>query len=126
MCADHVEPRFVEKLTKSRCARAFVLRVWVAVGFNADDPLDHGVNSHCSSRLLPLRIGMPISVVPTKPDQTKRTQRHACYDQTPKYPTAARLGCEVRRHFGRFISSVARNVNFAAWLRKGRRAGFAW
>src|SRR4029077_6357580 len=34
--ADHIEPSLVEKLTNSRCARTFVLRVWIAVGFTAD------------------------------------------------------------------------------------------
>jgi len=133
--ADHVEPRFVEKLTKSRCARALVLRVWIAVGFNADDPLNHGVNNRSGNRSFPLRIRWPISVVPTKPAETKSRQGHAHDDQTPKYPTAARHGSRVRRHretrvlshardaYGilTFIRSVAINVNSAARLRKWYR-----
>src|SRR5262249_21891960 len=70
MCADHVEPRFVEKLTKSRCARTFVLRVWIAVGLNADDPVDHGVDSRSGNRSFLMRIRWPISVV-HPPSQTK-------------------------------------------------------
>ena len=77
--ADHVEPSFVEKLTKSHRARALVLRVWIAVGFNADNALDYGVNSRCSG-LFPLRIRWPINIVPAKPAETKRRQEHAYHD----------------------------------------------
>ena len=45
------EPSFIEKLTQSGCARAFVLRVWIAAGFNADDPLDHSVDSRSGGGL---------------------------------------------------------------------------
>ena len=72
--ADHVEPSFIEKLTKSRRARALVLRVWIAVGFNADNALDYGVNSR-SSGLFPQRIRWPISIVNTKPAETKTLSR---------------------------------------------------
>ena len=79
--ADHVEPSFVEKLTKSRCARPFVLRVWVAIGFNADDLPDYGVNS-LSRGLFPLRIRWPMSIVLTDQAEAKRGQGHARDNQT--------------------------------------------
>ena len=133
MRADHVEPSFVEKLTKSRRARAFVLRIWIAVGFNPDDSLDHGVNSRPSGRLFALRIGRQIRGGRTEPAQIKRGQRHAD-DQTPKYPTTARHGSKVRRDWESrvlihardaygiltFIGSVGKNVNSAVRLPKGR------
>ena len=56
MRADHVEPSFVEELPKSRCAGTFVLRVWVAVGFNTNDLLHHSLNSRCRGGLFTLGI----------------------------------------------------------------------
>src|SRR5215467_14680922 len=61
----HDADRCIWKLTKSRCARAFVCRVWIAVGFNADDPLDHSVDSRSGGRLFALGTRWP---------QTKRGQ----------------------------------------------------
>ena len=51
---DQVEPGFIEKLTQSRRARAFVLRVGIAVGFNTDDPLDHRVDGRSASKIIRL------------------------------------------------------------------------
>jgi hypothetical protein len=43
---------------------------WIAVGFDADDALDYGVNIRCSG-LFSLKIRWPISIVNTKPAETK-------------------------------------------------------
>src|SRR5262249_17155674 len=100
MGADHVKPSFVEKLAKSSCARAFVLRVRVAVGFNADDLLDHGVNSCycCSGRLVALRFRWRIRGGGTKPAETK--SGHAYDDPRPHSPTVtAHVRSGICRHW---------------------------
>src|SRR5207244_785434 len=79
--------------------------------------------------LFPLKIRWPISIVNTKPAETKRYQEHAYDDPTPKYPTAACRGSKVRlqreirglSHARTFIGLVARNVNSPARLRKWRQ-----
>ena len=53
---DQLEPGFIEKLSESRCAGALVLLVWITVGFNADDALNHRFNGHFSSRLVWYKI----------------------------------------------------------------------
>jgi hypothetical protein len=76
--ADHVEPSFLEELTKSRCSRTSVLRVWITVGFNADDFLDDRVNGRCAGQLLASRIRRPMRAGRTKPAETTSDQEQAC------------------------------------------------
>src|SRR5262249_4842502 len=83
--AYHIEPRFVEELTKSRCARTLVPSVGVAVGFNANNSLDHGLNR------LALRVRVPIGGGCDKSTQTTSRQGPVCHDQRPESPPAPHL-----------------------------------
>src|SRR5262249_44718008 len=86
--ADHIEPSFVQELTQSRCARTSVLRVWIAVGFNADDLLDDGVNRRYSARFFALRLRCPIRGGRTKPGENTPDQEQPRDDQR-QHPTVA-------------------------------------
>src|SRR5262249_15816757 len=132
MGADHVEPSFVEKLAKSSCARAFVLRVWVAVGFNADDLLDHSVNSCCcSGRLVSLSFRWRIRGGGTKPAETK--SGHAYDDPRPHSPTVtAHVRSGICRHWDLPALNHARDAYGICCLAPKRAAasvnstGLAW
>ena len=64
--SDQVEPGFVEKLTEACCARAAILRIWIAAQFNFNDPFDHPIDSGLASQLV-VSIKIAIQVRAAKP-----------------------------------------------------------
>src|SRR5262249_16973485 len=92
--AYHIEPSFVKELTKPSRAGTLALRVWIAVGFNADDLFDHGLNSLCRGPRFVLRVKLPIRGGGDERGESNCAQAHGCDDEKPGPPTAPQLRSE--------------------------------
>jgi len=68
--ADQIEPRLVEKLSKSKRARASVCLVGIAIGFNGNDTFHHRIDKVRASRLITPKLMI-------QPEIEKRTRSAA-------------------------------------------------